>query len=244
MQIVFYLTPIMYPPQMLLDKLAKSHLEWLINLNPFAVLLELIRQPLLEGQLPSPTLCGDRRRDGAGGRGRRHAGLAAFRKTPDFLPLMKNMPLIQLDDDRTAISGAVLRPDQPEGVSPARLLPPLEKDHLRGPSPGRHQPHRGRRRPAGDHRPQRGGQEHLAETAGRRLSAHGGPPPGQRTDQFVVRHRPGVRARGQRLGKHHVPRLSPGRNPGGRCAPRCSPSPSSASWATFSTCPSATTRPA
>ena len=56
MQIVFYLTPIMYPPQMLLDRLAKSHREWLVNLNPFAVLLELIRKPLLDGEFPSPTL--------------------------------------------------------------------------------------------------------------------------------------------------------------------------------------------
>ena len=30
----------------------------MINLNPFAVLLELIRQPLLEGRLPSWQLAG------------------------------------------------------------------------------------------------------------------------------------------------------------------------------------------
>jgi lipopolysaccharide transport system permease protein len=56
MQIMFYVTPIMYPPWLLLNKLKNSHLEWLMNVNPFAVLLELIRQPLLDGQLPSPTL--------------------------------------------------------------------------------------------------------------------------------------------------------------------------------------------
>jgi lipopolysaccharide transport system permease protein len=58
MQIMFYLTPIMYPPQMLLQKLEKAHLVWLFYLNPFAVLLELIRQPLLHGQFPSPATVG------------------------------------------------------------------------------------------------------------------------------------------------------------------------------------------
>ena len=55
MQIMFYLTPIMYKPDWLLDKLEKVHLQWLMNLNPFAVLLGLIRRPLLEGQVPSLT---------------------------------------------------------------------------------------------------------------------------------------------------------------------------------------------
>ena len=62
MQIVFYLTPIIYPPQMLLDKLAKSHLEWLINLNPFAVLLDLIRAAAAGGPVPFADACGDRLR--------------------------------------------------------------------------------------------------------------------------------------------------------------------------------------
>jgi ABC-type polysaccharide/polyol phosphate export permease len=38
--------------------LEKQHLEWLVTLNPFAVLLELIRQPLLYGELPSPAAWG------------------------------------------------------------------------------------------------------------------------------------------------------------------------------------------
>jgi ABC-type polysaccharide/polyol phosphate export permease len=58
MQIMFFLTPIIYPRDLLLKRLAPHHLEWLINLNPFAVLLELIRKPLLEGQLPSWRLAG------------------------------------------------------------------------------------------------------------------------------------------------------------------------------------------
>lgn len=61
MQIMFYLTPIIYPADLLLGKLDKVgaaydiKLAWIMNLNPFAVLLEMIRQPLLYGQLPSPT---------------------------------------------------------------------------------------------------------------------------------------------------------------------------------------------
>jgi lipopolysaccharide transport system permease protein len=55
MQIAFYLTPIIYPRSMLLAKLEKQHVGWLIDLNPFAVLLELIRTPLLENSPPSMT---------------------------------------------------------------------------------------------------------------------------------------------------------------------------------------------
>jgi lipopolysaccharide transport system permease protein len=58
MQILFYMTPIIYPPDLLLKKLEPQHLEWLIDLNPFAVLLQLIRQPLLENQLPSWRIVG------------------------------------------------------------------------------------------------------------------------------------------------------------------------------------------
>lgn len=54
MQIMFYLTPIIYPAELLLGKLEKMNLAWIVNLNPFAVLLELIRRPLLYGQFPSP----------------------------------------------------------------------------------------------------------------------------------------------------------------------------------------------
>jgi len=51
MQMLFYLTPIMYDPEMLLEK--SSRLAQLFKYNPFAMLLELIRKPLLDGQLPS-----------------------------------------------------------------------------------------------------------------------------------------------------------------------------------------------
>ena len=50
MQILFYVTPIMYPTDRLADR---PRLAWFVNLNPFAVLLELVRQPLLDGELPS-----------------------------------------------------------------------------------------------------------------------------------------------------------------------------------------------
>jgi len=53
MQIAFYLTPIIYPPELLLRKLKLLNLEWFMNLNPFAVLLEMLRRPLLYGELPS-----------------------------------------------------------------------------------------------------------------------------------------------------------------------------------------------
>ncbi len=49
LQICFYLTPIIYTP----DLLVKRHLGWAVQYNPFAVLLEMVRQPLLEGALPS-----------------------------------------------------------------------------------------------------------------------------------------------------------------------------------------------
>ena len=49
LQILFYLTPIIYKPEILI----KRNLGWAVRFNPFAVLLDLIRQPLLEGSLPS-----------------------------------------------------------------------------------------------------------------------------------------------------------------------------------------------
>lgn len=49
MQIMFYGTPIIYPADMLRDR----GLGLFVDLNPFAMLLELIQQPLLYGQLPS-----------------------------------------------------------------------------------------------------------------------------------------------------------------------------------------------
>ena len=49
LQILFYMTPIIYKPEILINR----NMGWAIQFNPFAVLLDLIRQPLLEGTLPS-----------------------------------------------------------------------------------------------------------------------------------------------------------------------------------------------
>jgi lipopolysaccharide transport system permease protein len=50
MQMLFYITPIIYKPEMLLQR---RLVAWFIYLNPLAAFLELIRRPLLEGRLPS-----------------------------------------------------------------------------------------------------------------------------------------------------------------------------------------------
>lgn len=49
LQAMFYLTPIIYPPEILRTR----GLDWVIRLNPVASMLELIRRPILEGRLPS-----------------------------------------------------------------------------------------------------------------------------------------------------------------------------------------------
>ena len=49
-QILLYVTPILYPPEMLRDR----GFGWLANYNPFAAFLDLIRLPVLKGELPSP----------------------------------------------------------------------------------------------------------------------------------------------------------------------------------------------
>lgn len=54
LQILFYVTPIIYKPDMLVDR----HLGWFLAANPFAVLLELVRMPLLDGRLPPPGIFG------------------------------------------------------------------------------------------------------------------------------------------------------------------------------------------
>lgn len=51
MQMMFYLTPIMIDPDMLSGKARR--LVVLFHYNPFATMLELIRKPLLDGELPS-----------------------------------------------------------------------------------------------------------------------------------------------------------------------------------------------
>ena len=50
MQIMFYATPILLKPEFFLQRRLVS---WVVKLNPLAAFLELIRNPLLEGQLPS-----------------------------------------------------------------------------------------------------------------------------------------------------------------------------------------------
>lgn len=51
LQMLFYLTPILYPKQVMLDR--SPRFAMIFDYNPFASLLELIRKPLLEGSLPS-----------------------------------------------------------------------------------------------------------------------------------------------------------------------------------------------
>jgi lipopolysaccharide transport system permease protein len=48
-QVLFYATPVMYTPEILRQR----HLDWIVDLNPLAIMLDLLRKPLLEGQLPS-----------------------------------------------------------------------------------------------------------------------------------------------------------------------------------------------
>jgi ABC-type polysaccharide/polyol phosphate export permease len=49
LQVLFYVTPIMYPASVLRAR----HLDWFVNLNPLAVMLDLLRDPILSGTLPS-----------------------------------------------------------------------------------------------------------------------------------------------------------------------------------------------
>jgi lipopolysaccharide transport system permease protein len=44
----------MYPA----DMLRKRGLDWFVNLNPFAVMLDLLRDPILYGRFPSATSYG------------------------------------------------------------------------------------------------------------------------------------------------------------------------------------------
>lgn len=48
LQVLFYTTPILYKPEMLRDR----DLGWLVDWNPMAALLELVRTPILYGQIP------------------------------------------------------------------------------------------------------------------------------------------------------------------------------------------------
>jgi lipopolysaccharide transport system permease protein len=51
LQALFYLTPIIYPPSLLRDR----HLGWMIDVNPLASFMELVRRAVLDG---SPILDG------------------------------------------------------------------------------------------------------------------------------------------------------------------------------------------
>ncbi len=54
LQMLFYLTPVIYPARMLQQR----SLGWLVNYNPLACFLELLRAPLLENQSPSAAAFG------------------------------------------------------------------------------------------------------------------------------------------------------------------------------------------
>ncbi len=49
LQILFYMTPILYTPEML----RKKGLAWLVDYNPVSAFLELIRLPIVSGEVPS-----------------------------------------------------------------------------------------------------------------------------------------------------------------------------------------------
>lgn len=49
LQIMFYATPIFVPP----EQLKERGLAWLIDYNPAAILLDLVRQPVLNGNFPT-----------------------------------------------------------------------------------------------------------------------------------------------------------------------------------------------
>jgi len=53
LQVIFYLTPIMYPAHVLRER----GLSWVADWNPIGAFLELIRAPIVEAQFPSLTAC-------------------------------------------------------------------------------------------------------------------------------------------------------------------------------------------
>lgn len=50
LQALMFLTPVMYPPELL----RTNGLEFLLRVNPLALLLELIRAPIIQGAYPDP----------------------------------------------------------------------------------------------------------------------------------------------------------------------------------------------
>ena len=56
LQVLFYLTPIMYEPAEIIKH--NPHLVWCMkNLNPLAVMLDLLRDPILYAKLPLAETC-------------------------------------------------------------------------------------------------------------------------------------------------------------------------------------------
>lgn len=49
-QILFYLSAVIYPKQLLID----NGLSWLVDCNPLVAFLDLVRDPVLHGRLPTP----------------------------------------------------------------------------------------------------------------------------------------------------------------------------------------------
>lgn len=50
-QILFYMTPIIYPESLL----KSQRLSWVADFNPVRALIDLVRKPMLEGELPTTT---------------------------------------------------------------------------------------------------------------------------------------------------------------------------------------------
>jgi lipopolysaccharide transport system permease protein len=48
-QILFYLTPVMYPPEVL----TRTNMTWMVKYNPLVHLLGIVREPLVAGVIPS-----------------------------------------------------------------------------------------------------------------------------------------------------------------------------------------------
>ena len=48
-QILFYMTPVMYAPELL----EQRNLSWFVMANPVALFLDLVRRPILHGEIPS-----------------------------------------------------------------------------------------------------------------------------------------------------------------------------------------------
>lgn len=54
LQALMFLTPVMYPPELL----RQNGLEFLLRVNPLALLLEMIRAPIIHGAYPDPSNLG------------------------------------------------------------------------------------------------------------------------------------------------------------------------------------------